>query len=421
MKLDELLGPYRGLGKSIYVIFIASIINSVGNFVMPFLTIYLTQNLNLSKQDAGKLVMLAAIAVVPGSIIGGKLCDKHGRKGILIIFQALSALCFLPCAFLKDSSFVPWLLVGAAFFGGAASPAHMAVVTDLTNEKNRKSAYSLLYLGNNLGFALGPMIAGLLYKNHLPWIFIGDTLTTLVSLLLVTLYVKETKPDKNQIESSHKYLGANEKAEKGSMVQVLLKRPQLLVFSGIMIVYSFVASQYTFSIPIQVNEIFKIDGPRLFGMLMSVNAITVVTLTPVITHITIKYKPTATVFIGGLLYAVGFGMIYIIESLPMFIVSTIIWTLGEILVNTSSGVYVANNTPISHRGRFNSILPLIMGTGYAIAPYLAGGFMDSHGVRTVWILNFILSIGSAVLILCLHEFDKLYYKGADNLKTRAEN
>jgi Na+/H+ antiporter NhaC len=46
-----------------------------------------------------------------------------------------------------------------------------------------------------------------------------------------------------------------------------------------------------------------------------------------------------------------------------FLLSTVIWTLGEILQATNTNVYIANHTPISHRGRFNAILPIIIGSG----------------------------------------------------------
>lgn len=41
--------------------------------------------------------------------------------------------------------------------------------------------------------------------------------------------------------------------------------------------------------------------------------------------------------------------------LPLFLLSTLLWTVGEILQVTNASVYVANNSPISHRGRFNAI------------------------------------------------------------------
>ena len=48
MKLS--LGIYRGLPQPIYVLFFSTVINAVGIFVYPFLTLYLTRRLGYRLQ-----------------------------------------------------------------------------------------------------------------------------------------------------------------------------------------------------------------------------------------------------------------------------------------------------------------------------------------------------------------------------------
>jgi Arabinose efflux permease len=395
------MNPYKDLPKEIYIVFVARVVNSIGNFVMPFLALLLTDNLGLSVDQAGVFVMIAAGLYATGSLIGGRLCDIVGRKKVLIIFQSLAALSLIPCAFLGHSYFAPWFLIFSGFFGGAANPSHTSIVSDITNSGNRKSAFSLLFLGNNIGLAVGPMIAGLLYKNHRPWIFIGDAATTLVSIILVGCFIKETKPVAYKTGDNIHMAGSNEKSEEGGLLEALLKRPMLLTFSGIMIIYSFVNVQYTFSLPLELKATFGDNGPSLYGILMTFNAVTVVVLTPFITGFTMKIRPTVAMILGGVQYAMGFGMIYFIRSFPMFIISTIIWTAGEVLVTTNSGVYTANNTPMSHRGRFNAVLPLMTGIGYAFGPLVTGIFIDSYGIRPAWILTFAAAMCASAMMLGL--------------------
>ena len=73
-----------------------------------------------------------------------------------------------------------------------AGPAHDALIADLTTPKNRDGAYALSYMGWNIGFAIGPIIGGLLYENYLPLVFIGDAVTALISLSLIFIFIKET-------------------------------------------------------------------------------------------------------------------------------------------------------------------------------------------------------------------------------------
>jgi len=403
MKLKNLLGPYAGLPGNVYVLFLAKVVNSLGNFVWPLLTLLLTDRLGMSKTEAGFFVMLATAAYVPGALIGGKLADHVGRKAVFMSARTLAAGCLVPCAFLGLSPIVPWLLIATCVLNGAADPALTALVADLTRSGERQSAFSLLYLGHNLGFAVGPMVAGLLYQSHLPWLFLGDALTTLVSLALVGALVGETLHQRGESASKHQDVSADERAEEGGLLPALLKRPVLLVFSVVLAVYSLVYVQHYFSLPLQMTEFFGSSGPRLFGQLMSINAITVVLMTAPLTLLTKRSPSTWNIGFGGLLYAVGFGAIYLIESLPLFFLTTVVWTIGEILVTTNSTAFVNNRTPISHRGRFNAVISIISGIGYAVGPLLAGRFIDRYGVKPVWPLSFCFALAAAAVMFCLRD------------------
>ncbi len=378
----------------------------MGNFVYPFLTMFLTGKMGLGAKQAGFFLMLSAIVSVPGTLIGGKLADHFGRKKILILSQGLTAACFIPCAFLGTSIVIPWLLICASFVGGAVRPASSAMAADLTNPSNRREAFSLLYLGINIGFSIGPFIAGFLYYNYLKWIFIGDALTTFIALALIYIYVEETLPTEENIQES-KNLDTDERAEQGSLFTVLLRRPALLVFSAIATIYSFVFAQHGFSVPIQIDNIFGQEiGSKMFGTIMATNGVVVVSMTVFVTKITKKLKTMLNIAFAGLFCAVGFGMMYYISSFPMFIVATIIWTIGEILNVTNSGVYIANHAPISHRGRFNAILPIITGSGFAISPYIMGGFIEKNGIRMVWPVTFVLAVCAAIMMYLMYIVEK---------------
>jgi MFS family permease len=401
--MRRFLGPYKNLPTNIFVIFFARMVNSAGHFVMPFMVMFLSDKLNFSTEKTGYFMMLAAFAYVPGSFIGGKLADHLGRKKIFILFQTLAALTFIPCAFLGSSPLIPWLLILSSLFGGAAGPANGAMVADLTNSTNRKSAYSLLYLGHNLGFAVGPMAAGFLYNNHLPWIFIGDALTTFLSLALVMRFIPETRPDEEKIEEIHDHLEVNERAEGGSLLSAMIKRPLLMTFLFCIMLYSFVYVQHIFTLPMQLQQFFGKDlGPKYYGFIMTTNALTVVIFTTLITKLTLKLKPIFCVGLGGLFYAVGFGMLSSINHLYLFLFSTFIWTLGEILVSTNAMAYVANNTPVTHRGRFNAIVPIIAETGHAWGPLLTGKYLMNHNILSVWQMTLYGATIIALLLFTLH-------------------
>lgn len=396
-KISSYFDIYKGLPNSIYILFIVKVINAMGNFVFPFLAIYLTKKMGMSNKSAGMYSTIAAFAFAPGSIIGGKLSDHVGRKKIFGTFQTAAVLCFLPCAFLNNSIVIPWLLIISSFFNGGAQPALGAMVNDLTSRSNRKQAMSFLYLGNNIGFALGPMIAGFLFTYHVSLLFIGNLITGLIAVIILLKFVKETIPDHENMEKDAT-IHINERAEEGGLFSALFKRPILLSFAVLSVIYSFVYAQFPFAGSLQT-------GPEIYGVLMSVNGFVVITMTTPVIRLTRNLKPLFNVALSGVFFATGFGMLYYIHSLPLYIISTIIWTMGEILNATNAGVYIANHTPITHRGRFNAVIPLITGSGFALGPYIMGGYIHGKEVRSAWPLVFVIEISAAIMIYGLYIID----------------
>jgi MFS family permease len=403
---NKLFKTYAGLNRSIYILFIAQVVNSIGHFVHPFLTMFLTQKLGMEPVETSTYVMLSAVVWVPGSLLGGKIADQLGRKKIMIVFHSLAGLTLVPCAFLGISRLIPWLLIASSFCHGVAEPVNDAMITDLTRAEQRKAAFSLLYLGHNIGFAVGPMIAGFLFNRYLPWIFLGDAITTAIAVLLIVIFVGESAPSAEQIDKSFAEDRGSERAETGSLLKVLLQRPFLLAFMFIHVAFSFVYSQVGFSLPLQLSAIFDNAGPKMFGSIMSFNALTVIVLTTFVLHFTDRLKPALTVAISGLFFAVGFGMIGLVSNLPLLLLSTVIWTVGEILSATNSSVYVANHAPITHRGRFNAIAPIIMWSGQGIGPPLSAQFIERFALRHIWSLCFVVSLLGAVLLFALYSAER---------------
>lgn len=394
----ERLNIYKGLPRPVYILAIARVVNAMGNFVYPFLTLFLTEHLGFSAEKAGTYFAISAAAQVIGSVLGGKLTDKLGRKKLYLIFQGLTACCYLPCAFLGDSIIIAWLLIAAGFLSNAAQPANSAMVADLTNKNNRKQAYSLVYLGINLGFSIGPMIAAFLYKNYTWLIFLGNAITIVLTLLLLLFCIDDTTPSENEIEDSRNR-DDNESAEDSNVIKALLRRPSLLLFLIGVMVNSFIYSSIRFVLPLQLREVFGGDlGPKYFGYMMSANGIVIILITTLIIKITMKIKPIMNVSLASIFFAVGLGMLGFAKSFPVYILSAVLYTIGEILEATNTGVYIANHSPINHRGRFNAAVPLITGIGSSAAPYVFGRFMTHYGNRALWIMCFVMGIGTSIFL-----------------------
>ena len=393
---------YKGLPREIYFIFIARIVNSLGTFIYPFMTMYLSRKMGMSDETVGVYMTVLAVVGIPGVLIGGKLADRFSRKWTYVIPQTLSALLFITVGFMHEAPFVPYIMIIASFFIMMAWPALSAMIMDYTNKENRQAAFSLSYLGMNVGFAFGPTIAGLLFENATTWMFWGDALTTLAAVVLMIVVFKE-RPIANRLVAED--LSEHEAAFDGSTMKALWQRPALIAFSLISALLAWAYAQSAYALPLHMIDIFADAGAKLYGFIGSINGFEVVVLTPIILLLTKRFKPLVNVVFVALLYMVGFGMYGITQNIWLFYLATTIWTLGEIVGAVNIGVYIANHSPVTHRGRFQSIFDLIHSTGRATGPILAGMFLAGHSLNQLWYLTALVSLVAAVLLLVLRRFE----------------
>lgn len=402
--IKKLLGPYMGLPKEIYVIFAAKIINALGCFVMPLLTIIMTDKIGLSKDVAGLYLSISGFLFMPAGFLGGKLADTLGRKNVIVFFDGLAAILYIISGFTRPSMEMIYLIMLAGACMVTASPAHDSLIADLTTPENRQGAYSLIYMGWNIGFAAGPIIGGLLYKNYLPLVFIGDALTALIALCLIIFFVKETIHMANiDINDEERKL---EKKEEGSVFKVILRRPILIYVSLILFAYNFVYAQWSYMLPMQAMETFKESGARYYGIMAGLNGIVVMLFTPIMTKLTEKAKEIRRMVYGGILYAAGFGMLGFINKLPFFFLSVFIFTLGEIVLAISTSPFIANRTPSSHRGRMNAVIPMITGFGHTIGPLIMGKALKKIDIQTGWIILGTFVFAASILMFGLEKHDE---------------
>jgi MFS family permease len=402
-RIKNLLSPYMGLPREIYIIFASRIVNAMGCFVMPLMTIIMTDKIGLSMEATGFFLSLNSLVFPLASMLGGKLADSFGRKGLIIIFGTLAALLYMLCGFIEPSMSLIYVILAASACMSVAGPAHDSLIADLTTPENREGAYALSYLGWNIGFAVGPMLGEFLYRNYLPLVFIGDAVTALMSLSLIFFFVKETiGKTKEEISDAGRKL---ERREEGSIISVLLRRPMLLYFAVIAFGYNFAYSQWTFLMPIHSMQNFDGLGAQYFGWMASLNGLVVILFTPILTKLTEGMKGIRKMVYGILLYAVGFGMLGILNTLPYFFLSVFIFTLGEILLSISVMPFIVNHTPASHRGRMNAVLPTIMGMGYAIGPMTMGKILNHTSVESAWIILGVMTSISAAFMFGLEKYD----------------
>ncbi len=371
---------YSGLQKEVYVFFIARVITCMGMFIMPLWALILTQKIGLSKPQAGVMSTVFAVTQAPCLLFGGKLIDRIGKKKFIFLSQSLGSIVYIVCAVLPMSMLTAALIVVAADFYTAASPALDALVADITTPENRKASFSLIYFGLNLGYTVSPLVGGLLFQRHLPVLFILDAVTTLISIAIIMKYIKEPEGKKEQVSPG----GEGKREEKVSVWNVLLSNRVLLYFLIVMFLYHFCYSQWSFMLPLQMADLFGGNGARNYSFLVAANAVIVIAFTPLATAGTRAFRALTVSAVGGLCFFVSFFLFGPMTRLPLFFAAVFILTVGEILVTVNTNAFIADNTPPTHRGRVNSLHEFMRGTCYAVSPPVMGTLIVALGYLKCW-------------------------------------
>lgn len=399
--ISKCMRLYRGLPKASYVIFAATTINGMGIFVYPFLTLYLTKLLGYTAVEAGTFLMLASLAYVPGSIIGGKLADSFGRKKVLVLSQLLVSVCLGVCGFFEVSPIVPKLVLLYLCIDGFADPVRGAIHTDVTNPDNRQASFSLGYLGHNLGYSVGPLLAGILFYRSPRWLFWGNGIAGFLSVLLMMIFIPETKPTREEIEET-RVKSTSDKVYDGGLLKALFSRPQILILALCSAIIGLAYSQTLFALPLYTETLFGEQGAIIFGRLMALNALVVVFFNAAIVALLKRFNALKNVVLACAFFAVGFTGYAYCHSILSLALLTVFWTLGEIINATNMNYYIANNTPINHRGRFNAIVPIIEGSGRCLGPYLAGFVILYQNLAFLWLLAGLCCAFAGLIVYVLY-------------------
>ncbi|MBI2516596.1 MAG: TCR/Tet family MFS transporter [Opitutae bacterium] len=127
----------------------------------------------------GWIVSSYALMQFFGSPILGALSDRFGRRRIILIATAGSALDYIIMA---NAPSLAWLFVArliAGFTGGVLSTAN-AYIADVTPPEKRAQSFGLLGAAFGIGFIIGPVVGGLLgnIDLRLPfWVAAGCSAT----------------------------------------------------------------------------------------------------------------------------------------------------------------------------------------------------------------------------------------------------
>jgi MFS family permease len=376
--LERLRDIYNEYPRQFWTLVLGTFIDQVGGALMfPFFTLYVTRRFGASMTEVGVIFGLYSIASVVGSMLGGALTDRLGRKGMLMFGLIASALTSVMMGLVGSIElfFSSALVVG--LLASAGGPAQQAMVADLLPEEQRAQGFGIRRVAVNLAVTIGPAIGGLLAARSYMILFIGDAVASLITAGIVALAIQETKPAQREGEPEQTV------AQTFGGYWTVLRDGTFVLFLGACILMILVYMQMNSTLAVYLRDSHAVSEQG-FGYILSLNAAMVVLFQFSITRWAARYRPLVMMAVGTLLYAVGFGMYGLVSAYSYFLVAMVIITIGEMMVSPTSQALVAQFAPEDMRGRYMAVFGFSWVIPMAVGPLLAGIIMDNGDPRWVW-------------------------------------
>jgi MFS family permease len=366
----RLLPDPRGLPRAFAWLFVGTLVNRLGTFVVPFLAIYLTEQARFSVERASFVVGLVGVGSIFSGPVGGVLADRVGRRLTMVGATTAGAVTMVALGFARDVTSICAAAFALGFANDLYRPALGAVVADVVPEALRPRAYGLLHWAVNVGFALGPALAGFLAAQSYSYLFFGDAATSLACGILVALAIPETRP-------------VHEHGEARPSLLTPYTDPAFLAFVLLSLLLALTFFQGSVALPLHMRA--HGISAKAYGLLLGLNGLLIVLFQPVLTSATEKASRAKVAAASALFNGVGWGMTQLAGSSHLlYAIAITMWTIGEILMAPLTPAIVADLSPPLLRGSYQGAFQITFGAAGALAPVVGGFLLERFGSAVLW-------------------------------------
>ena len=367
--------------RNLFIIVLIALVNMIGyGIIIPILYAY-SKKFGLSDFDNGLLFALFSICQFISTPIIGRLSDRYGRRPMLLVSIAGTAVSFFMTAFAPNAII---LFISRALDGLTAGniPVAFAVISDSTKPEDRAKAFGMIGSALSFGFVLGPALAAFTvgFGAAVPFIVAG--IITTVAVILTALYLPET--NKHIGEVAHGKLFDFPKMWKTlfdpNVGATFLISLFFFMAFACAIIYGF--QPFT----LNVLKVTQTQNALLFTMFGAVGLISQNFIVARVSKM-LGMKKAFTYSIMSV--ALSFVLMFFSQALPFFVFASIILAISNSIVQTLIPTILSQETDPKSQGTIMGLNASYQSIGMIIGPLL-GGFVATIAIPWTFITGAIL-------------------------------
>jgi MFS family permease len=168
-----------------------------GNGARTFVILYAVTVVGLSASEVGGLATITGVVLLLLAVPGGRLCDRVGRKPMLVIGLGVSMLVPLVVGLDLPQSFAGLAMVAVLLGVGhaASNPARQVMLSDVVPPGRQGLTFGIYGIAEDVGLLGGPLLGGILWDSFGPTVaFAGFAFAYLAALCGTIIALPETRP-----------------------------------------------------------------------------------------------------------------------------------------------------------------------------------------------------------------------------------
>ncbi|MDN4526014.1 MDR family MFS transporter [Fictibacillus fluitans] len=363
----------------------------------PFITVYFGEALGYHM--AGLLMAVPPVFSMLGSLLGGALADRLGRRPVMLLGTLLQMVLFA-CFALSPSYWIDYVsFIGIGIGGAIYRPASSAMVADLVPEKHLRQVFATFSTSNNVGAVLGPALGAIFffhYRQELLW-----ACTAILLLYFIAIYrlIHETLPASLNGEREAKSV-LNVFKEQWQGYGIIFRDKVFMVYIVAGIFALIPIMQLDLYLPVYVmnhvpaQTLFNwkansvtLSSKEIFGWLVGFNGLLFVLFILPVTKWFQHWKERNVFILSSLLAGAGTFFVGVNSNIWYLFLITIIFTFGEMVRSPVTQSFISRYAPGHARGQYMAADSLQNTIGKFLAPI------------TVFLSTWLPSIGIFSLIL----------------------
>ncbi len=380
--LRHYIDSFSGLSKEIWWLALITLINRAGAMVIPFLSLYLTDNLNFTLEQVGWVMTSFGLGSFFGAWLGGKLSDSIGYYKVILGSLILTGISFIVVQFFTDF----WSICISFFIliaiADAARPAFFVALSAYSKPENKTRSLTFIRLAINLGFSAGPALGGLIIATigyyGLFWV---DGITCIIAgiVMIQTLNPKKVKElDKEVIVDNP---------------VPAYRDSTYVIFLISLALFGFIFVQYFSTIPLYYKEVHQLTEGKI-GLLLALNgALIFLFEMPLIAYLEkTSISKIGNVINGFLFTGISFLLLLVTPWTGILVIGMIIATLGEMIAFPFGNAFALERAKKGRQGAYMGLYSMSFSAAHIFGHNSGMQLISNFGYNNSWLFMAVIAV-----------------------------